>query len=1466
MSRFSSCLPRGRDLLAALLLSVLAGAVPALCAEEEEEEFDPRVYLETEEDASGILRAAWRARSADPPNWRLAIEKYLQCAREYGHTVYAQTDRLYLPMRVLIRRELASLPKEGRDLYAVLKSREAELAYRRALGAGAWHDLEKVAAHYPCLAPAPRSLFVLGERARATGDAGRSVYYWQRLITEYPDWGEAGLPSVLTRSALVAAEAGRRGEARRLLGTLQKTSGLVRLRVAGREVLAVDEIKRRLGGPGIAGHVAEADTGYWPSIGGSPAHDRSVERMVDAGVRRWKRDLGGKPSSRSRVPSHIQRARAQMPAPLPRRHAVCAGGMVFLAGDSDVIAVRAMSEHVIWPASKNSQANAKLPCSRMTLPAIGDGKLYAVLGSPQRINPYNWRNRGGDFSSQVTMRAYALVGGKLKWETGRKDDAETRKFLRSVDLVAAPVYAGGYVYCPAIKRSSISDAYMLCFDATDGRLVWKTFVCAGHPIRAGYHYSSYGVTEDTLPPAVSQGLLAFATNLGAVGVMDSGSGDLLWIYLYDRVEALTANNRFGRPATTKVDSWAASAPIIHEGIVYAAPQDSPELLALDLATGKVRWKSRRGKLKYLVGVHKDWLICSGGGEVVAFSARSGKRMWRGPMSGGDAGQGLVGDGCALIPSSRGIQRFDLKTGKIVASYRFREAGGEEGGNLVITKGTAGSRVLICVGKSTVGGYFDWQETVDRLQKQIATKPEEASPRAEMGEIHFSAEKYRQAADFFKASLQRIKPGERTGGILLEPVVRRQIWESHSRLARALEKKGEFAEALKDYAEAHKYAQDEIEKMTGHMRFARCREGLKEWAVAVAQYQQVIYTPKLLDTGGGRSRYYGETYRTPEGQKVMAGHFAKAQIDRLIRKHTPEVYAALEAEAAEHLRTAGEERSVGKAEEVVRWYPNSGAVSPALILLSQLLTDAGKHADAAARLREHLWKRPDSERALEARARLALSYKRQNMVPLARSMMRQMARRWSAKSFKLDEKDWTVDAFVKANMPAEQLTGGGASVELGGPMKTGWRYSRGSTMLIPKAGPHELAGAIFVRSGSEVSAVDLATGKLLWRQSGLSPFRNMRNSVDAVAGAALVAVIGDNKLVGLAPATGQRLWETEIVEKGAANMRVYYGNRCQLALGEGVVAVGPYTTKRDPRTGRTTVQSKLLVLDQATGNAVWSQDKIQGTLCSLRIREGTLFTTVYDMQKRRTKLVAYEVADGAKRFSADLAAGNFRDMELHVQGDRLLAVARNTVYCFDVITGKLKWRNTAGQGASYLVAVDDRRVVATAYSYSGRKQTTSVFAWELDSGKKLWETSKISGAFQNPLYLFQNMGRPHRVAGSTDHVVVATRDYRARKGLVAGFDGKNGKLLWRADLPRNVYGGIVLIGSRQAATVVSGTGRAERRIWDLKTGKLVERSGVNGSGGFVTVQEGAVIEVTDRGVTRLSPKSAPGGQKPEGQKQ
>jgi len=1416
---------RLRTLLFALL--ALALVAPLALAQEEPgeegDEFDPRVYLNTEEDADGLIRAAWRARESG--NWRAAIEKYLETIREYGGTVFASNERLYLPVRKLVRKELSELPKEGKAVYKLIKGRESNLAYRRAMAGSDIDGLKRIASDYPCLPAAPRALYLLGEWSRARGASGRALYYWQQLLTEYPDWEEASRAAVITRAALVAAESGRVAEGYRLLAALKKTSGLAKLRVGSTEGLVADRVARRLkaAGPG-RGATAAVDAGYWPTIGGSPAHDRCAPRVVDAGVRRWQNPLSAAAvQSRSRYYGRKPVAKpAEGP---PRRHPVCAGGMVYLAGNQTVLAVRAMSGSTVWAASRG-KVDEKLGCSRMTLPALGEGKVFVVQGNPAPSTS-RFRPNQGTYRSEVKLRAYAIGGGKLRWESGAKESKKVREFLTEIDLVSAPVYDSGYVYVPAVKRGSINDLYICCFDAADGRLVWKTFVCAGYPMKVGHYYNATSVLEDALPPAISEGLIAFVSNVGAVSVLDAASGQLLWVYLYDRIEPPKTDG-LGRQVITTIESWAPSPPIVSDGLFICAPQDSPHLLAFDLATGTIRWRSRRGKLKHLVGVSGGKLIASGGREVVGFSLRSGKRLWRGLLDDEEAGLGQVASGFAVIPTRKSFQRFDLKTGKLVARFRLKDGAAETGNLLVV------GDVMVSAGNRAFGGYYAWKEITTKLNRQIAARPRAAGPRATLGEVYFSAEKYADAARIFKEALSRARPGETVGGVALAPVLRRQIWESFTRLGSREEKGSKFEGALGRYRQAHEYAVDDSCRMIDHIRFARCKEKLGRHPEAVADLQEVI------------ARYPRETNKAG-GILTPAGGFAKREIDRIIKARGREPYASFDRKAANLLSFAS---SVKAVRRVVDVYPNSSSVSPALIKLSEIFTARKKYADAASSLREHLFKRRGVPRELEVYARLALAYKGQEINGLARSVIRRMQRRNAEDSFKLAGKQWSVKEFAAKYMPKAKGPGKAPPApDLTPPLATAWNYSGGfNAQIAPNTSKFDVTGAAFVTlNRREVVALDLTTGRKLWSKAGPLGIAN-RMMLTAVATSGSILAANGNRMRALSPATGETMWETQLFKAPKKNPR-FYTQYTRMLAGDGIIAAIPTWRDYDPKTRRSAYKSRVLVLDEASGREVWSKD-LGGQVRDARLADGTLLVTAYDYKTRKGKVVAFEIADGSTRFGAPLSAN---PQAMHVTDDLAVVPDRQNLNCYDLGTGKLKWRASLGGNSKRILAADETRVVA--YSQGG-----GVYCYNIQTGKRLWKTSGISTIYHTvgtgdniqkhlvfPVYIQKHLMFPvYNRAKRTYRIVAVNTD--------------NGKIAWQSSLPTGSYFQSVLTGKTHAmATLRVRKGRGyvyERRTWNTKTGKLVATRKLK-TYGRLSTHEGSILQITGTEIECL----VPGGKTP-----
>jgi outer membrane protein assembly factor BamB len=303
---------------------------------------------------------------------------------------------------------------------------------------------------------------------------------------------------------------------------------------------------------------------------------------------------------------------------------------------------------------------------------------------------------------------------------------------------------------------------------------------------------------------------------------------------------------------------------------------------------------------------------------------------------------------------------------------------------------------------------------------------------------------------------------------------------------------------------------------------------------------------------------------------------------------------------------------------------------------------------------------------------------------------------------------------------------------------------------------------------------------------------------------------------------------------------------------------------DPNTGQQSWKSRMLALDEATGKQLWTADKLAAGYSGseqLVLCEGTAYFLGYEQARNRASLEAYDLADGSKRFAAEVSAGGSPgQMQLHAQGDRLLACAGNALQCYDTATGKLRWRSQFPGQWGFLSAVDDARVVCSVLA--GNNQSMQLCAFEMDTGKKLWDSAAMAGQMQSPASqnFMGQLGYRFDPAPVTDRVLAVTTNWQTRKSSYAAFDGASGKLLWRTE-----SGGMIghqvappLVGREQAAAFVPGQGKGERRVWDLSSGKLLEKGELPAAYGFVAAQEGAVIQVSNAAIERLVSAAAPAG--------
>jgi outer membrane protein assembly factor BamB len=180
---------------------------------------------------------------------------------------------------------------------------------------------------------------------------------------------------------------------------------------------------------------------------------------------------------------------------------------------------------------------------------------------------------------------------------------------------AGPAVVGGRVYLMDYDREKQRDA-LRCLSLADGAEIWRF----SYPMAVK---RNHGLTR-TVPTVVQGRVFAMGPKCHVVCV-DGLTGKFHW--------GLDLAKDYG----TTVPPWyTGQCPLVDGDAVILAPA-GPEvlLMAVDAATGKVRWKSpnpngwkmtHASVVPFLIGGKKVYLYCGTGG-VAAVAAEDGKPLW-----------------------------------------------------------------------------------------------------------------------------------------------------------------------------------------------------------------------------------------------------------------------------------------------------------------------------------------------------------------------------------------------------------------------------------------------------------------------------------------------------------------------------------------------------------------------------------------------------------------------------------------------------------------------------------------------------------------------------------------------------------------------------------------------------------------------------------------------------------------------
>jgi outer membrane protein assembly factor BamB len=325
--------------------------------------------------------------------------------------------------------------------------------------------------------------------------------------------------------------------------------------------------------------------------------------------------------------------------------------------------------------------------------AIHQDCLYARLGSPVT----GWTN--GETSPDGSSIAY-IVGLDLKRQGSLLKGFPLRlsqSEFAGAEPEGCPLVIGDRLYVAVVKRDNVGlRRSVAAFDRFNGALVWKSPVLASGSVEGSDRANL--LSHQLLTEA--GGRIYCNTNLGTIACLDLASGQVEWLVRYRRV----IKDKQAYPQPDRFRYRDINPCIVHGGTIYCAPQDCPEIFALDATTGDLLWSTddvKAADATHLLAIHENSLIASG--DRLIWLDRND-----GTVNGSFPSATTIGNVHAL-PSPRGLGRGVVSAGEVYwptvneilvfsASMDFTkteptmrrrirlDVRGAEGGNIVIVDG------------------------------------------------------------------------------------------------------------------------------------------------------------------------------------------------------------------------------------------------------------------------------------------------------------------------------------------------------------------------------------------------------------------------------------------------------------------------------------------------------------------------------------------------------------------------------------------------------------------------------------------------------------------------------------------------------------------------------------------------------------------------------------------------------------
>jgi outer membrane protein assembly factor BamB len=309
----------------------------------------------------------------------------------------------------------------------------------------------------------------------------------------------------------------------------------------------------------------------------------------------------------------------------------------------------------------------------------------------------------------------------------------------------------------------------------------------------------------------------------------------------------------------------------------------------------------------------------------------------------------------------------------------------------------------------------------------------------------------------------------------------------------------------------------------------------------------------------------------------------------------------------------------------------------------------------------------------------------------------------------------------------------------------WTFEAGAALW---AGARFADGVVY--AGGEdgrLHALDARTGKERWSFRAGGPIRTRAT----VAGGEVYFQADDGFLYKLAAASGEERWRVQVVAKPIERLPFDNPKSRYDRFGSDVTVAGG-------RLYLGTHDGRVLALDPARGTRVWEFASGDSVLAAPAVEPGRVYFGSYDHY-----VYALDAATGQLVWKRDTKGAVVSSPA--VAGDRIVVGNR----CYDLLALDAKTGEVAWQRYIWSSWVESSATIRSGVVYVGSSDAASVFAFDVRTGRRLWEADVYGWAWGQPAVT------DARVYQGTSSQVGYLAAHRA--GVVA-MDRATGRAAWR----------------------------------------------------------------------------------------